>query len=95
VPTAVEGDYEWDQQKAELNRVKHGVTFSEAVIALEDPWAIVVVDEVHGDRDITFGLTPKGVLVVVSTERGRRTRIISARRATNHEEHGYQAQQQR
>jgi len=49
-------------------------------------------DDVHADREVTLGLTARGVLVVVSTERGDRTRIISARRALGHEERGYQAQ---
>jgi hypothetical protein len=90
-PTVIEGDYEWDEQKAALNLFKHGVSFPEAILALEDPHAIVTADDAHADREVTLGLTPKGVLVVVSTERGDHTRIISARRASNHEERGYQA----
>jgi uncharacterized protein len=93
VPTIIEGDYEWDEQKAALNMAKHGVTFPEAVLALEDPRAIVTADAARADREVTLGLTAKGVLVVVSTERGDRTRIISARRASNHEERGYEANQ--
>ena len=91
VPTVVEGDYEWDEQKAALNLVKHGVSFPEAILALEDPQAIVTADDAYAERDVTLGLTPRSVLVVVSTERGDHTRIISARRASNHEERSYQA----
>jgi uncharacterized DUF497 family protein len=91
VPTVVEGDYEWNEQKAAQNQLKHGVSFPEAVLALED--------RTPSRRQTTptrigrspFGLTPRGVLVVVSTERRDRTRIIRARRATHHEERGYQA----
>ena len=90
VPTVIEGDYEWDQAKAGQNVSKHGVTFQESILALEDPHALTVADEAHGDREVTFGLTPRGVLVVVTTERRDRTRIISARKATSHEERGYQ-----
>ena len=89
--TVVEGDYEWDEQKAAQNLAKHGVTFPEAILALEDLGAVTVADVVHHDRDVTFGLTPKGLLVVVSTERGERTRIVSARKATPHETRNYQA----
>ena len=92
MPTVVEGDYEWDEQKAALNGAKHRVSFPEAILALEDPYAVTFADEAHVDREVTLGLAAKGVLVVVSTERGDRTRIISARRATGHEERGYQAQ---
>ncbi len=92
MPTVVEGDYEWDEEKAALNRGKHVVSFPEAVLALEDPYAMTFADDVHADREVTLGLAARGVLVVVSTERGDRTRIISARRALGHEERGYQAQ---
>ena len=91
VPAVIEGDYEWDEQKAALNLIRHEVSFPEAILALEDLHAIVTADDAHAEREVTLGLTPKGVLVVVSTERGDRTRIISARRASNHEERGYQA----
>lgn len=90
----IEGDYEWNEEKAAQNVSKHGVTFPEAVLALEDPHALTVADEAHGDREVTFGLTARGVLVVVTTERHARTRIISARKATNHEERGYEAHRQ-
>jgi hypothetical protein len=72
VPTVIEGDYEWDEQKAALNLVKHGVSSPEAILALEDPHAIVTADDTHAERDVTLGLTPKGVVVVVSTDRSDR-----------------------
>ena len=36
--------FEWDPQKADLNRRKHGVTFDEASTAFGDPLAILVQD---------------------------------------------------
>jgi uncharacterized DUF497 family protein len=36
VATVVHGDFEWDEEKAAANRVKHGVTFEEALLALKD-----------------------------------------------------------
>ena len=40
---------EWDPAKARANLHKHGVRFADAVIALEDPRAISVRDEM--DRE--------------------------------------------
>ena len=35
-------EYEWDPDKAELNRRKHGVDFADAVLALEDEQALTI-----------------------------------------------------
>jgi uncharacterized DUF497 family protein len=91
MPTVIEGDYEWDEDKARRNVEKHGVAFPEAVLALEDPHAFTIEDSVHQERDLTVGLSARGVLVVVSAERRDRTRIISARKAMKHEELSYEA----
>jgi len=34
--------YEWDPNKAELNRRKRGVDFADAVLALEDEQALTI-----------------------------------------------------
>lgn len=91
MPTVIEGDYEWDIGKAVANVAKLGVSFFDAIFALEDHDAITVADDEHVDRAVTIGLSANGLLVVVSAERGDRIRIISARKATSHEERGYQA----
>jgi uncharacterized DUF497 family protein len=45
VPTAVSGDYEWSESKAEASLVKHGVSFDEAAAALDsDPDEVAVRD---------------------------------------------------
>ena len=36
---------EWDRQKADANRSKHGIEFSDAAIALSDELAITRTDE--------------------------------------------------
>jgi len=75
--------FEWDTKKALANVRKHGVPFHEAASVFGDPLAITFDDPDHSEleqRDLTFGLSLKGRLIVVShTERGDRTRIISAR----------------
>jgi uncharacterized DUF497 family protein len=76
-------EFEWDPKKATANVQKHDVTFQEAATVFGDPLAITFEDPDHStdeNRYITFGLSLQKRLIVVShTERGNRTRIISAR----------------
>lgn len=88
-------DFEWDDQKAATNERKHGVTFYEAETAFSDPWARVIPDPDHSDQEERFILLgmdlASRVLTVVHCERhgGSVIRIISARKATKHEEKAY------
>lgn len=86
--------FEWDRQKAETNRRKHGVDFADAVSVLEDPSALTLDDEGKDEeRFVTIGMDSLGrVLVVVYTWRGERVRIISARRAIRSERREYEAE---
>lgn len=86
MPTVVHGDFEWDADKADLNVAKHGVTFEEAVAARLDPLAIDFDDLASPENVVTLAASPRGAIpYVITTERGDRIRVISARRATNHE----------
>lgn len=82
-------EFEWDPDKAARNIAKHGVAFSEAATVFGDPLALTFFDPDHSndeDRYLTFGDSIEGRLLVVShTDRGNRTRIISARVATRRE----------
>jgi uncharacterized protein len=85
--------FEWDDDKAEANRRKHGVSFVEAASAFFDGLGLVQPDEVHSDeepRQLLLGRSDRGrILVVAYTERADRLRIISARRATALEREDY------
>lgn len=86
-------DYEWDKAKARSNRKKHGTSFADAVVVLEDEQAITVPDDnPNEERFITIGMDAFGqVLVVVYTWRGEETiRIVSARKATRAERQQYE-----
>jgi len=85
---------EWDPQKESSNLKKHGVSFIEAVTALEDELALTVEDDhPHERRFITIGRGETGrVLVVVYTHRGAAIRIISARKTTAREQKAYEEQ---
>jgi len=39
--------FEWDENKAQSNFVKHGVTFSEAVTIFADPYLLFTEDSKH------------------------------------------------
>lgn len=81
--------FEWDSDKAEENRQKHGVSFDEATSVFGDPLAATGRDPDHSvgeERSVTFGISSSGRLLVVShTERGDTIRIINARLMTGAE----------
>lgn len=87
--------YEWDPAKATANRRKHGVRFSEAIVALEDPLSGTMVEpDSNGEpRWVSVGIDGSGrVLVTVFAMRGAVLRIISSRLATRSERRRYQEQ---
>jgi hypothetical protein len=91
VPTVVYGDFEWDEAKAKANEAKHGVSFEEGAQAFTDPYSVDFEDADHHDRLVTVALSPRErMLCVVTTARGSRTRIISARSASTHERRIYE-----
>ncbi len=85
---------EWDPRKAKSNFEKHGVSFEEGATALSDPMAATGADPDHSiteQRYVTFGVSEKGRLLVVShTEKGDTIRIISARKAGRGERKVYE-----
>ena len=79
--------FEWDDAKAEYNRREHRVTFEDACLVFSDPFAHTETDDdPDEERDDTIGAGANGLLFVVSTLRGSRIRIISARRASTREQ---------
>jgi len=86
-------EFEWHRAKAEANLRTHGVSFGLAETVFKDPFAIELVDdrEDYGEeRFVIVGMAEGHVLLFVAyTEREGRIRIISARRATQHEQDEY------
>jgi uncharacterized DUF497 family protein len=85
-------EFEWDDDKAASNLVKHGVAFADAARLFDDIHALHFIDRSmnHGEeRLIGVGMVNGIVLTVVYTERGERIRLISARKATRHEQRSY------
>jgi uncharacterized DUF497 family protein len=86
--------FEFDPPKARTNLRKHGVSFAHAEQALRDPMAVTIEDpDVQNEqRFVTLGMDALGrVLVVIHTQRGERTRLISARKASRGEADRYHA----
>lgn len=84
-------EFEWDEEKEQLNIKKHGISFATAAKVFGDIDRIEIYDEVHSideDRYITIGWA-EDVLFVVYTERSPRIRLISARIATVEERRMY------
>jgi uncharacterized DUF497 family protein len=87
--------FEWDEEKALRNRVKHRVSFEEACTVFDDPLAVTTGDPRHStteDRFVTVSTSAEGrLLVVAHTDRENRIRLISARRATAGERRHYES----
>ncbi|HVQ38143.1 MAG TPA: BrnT family toxin [Pyrinomonadaceae bacterium] len=84
----------WDERKAARNLKKHEVPFDEAAAVFSDPLFVIAKDEDHSmeeKRFIILGESNAGRLLVVAyAERGKDTRIISAREATPRERKNYE-----
>jgi len=80
--------YEWDIGKNQLNQIKHGISFEDAKLIF-DAGHLTAIDnrKAYAEiRKISIGkIFEMLIIVVVHTDRKRKTRIISARRA-NHKE---------
>ena len=86
--------FQWDDEKDERNRRKHGVDFDEAATTFYDPLARVQLDEAHSQEEERYVLLARSergrFLVTVFTQRGEDIRIISSRRATRREVKAYE-----
>lgn len=86
--------FEWDARKALTNKLKHGVSFEEAMTIFSDPLARIFDDPDHSItefREIMIGLSQKQrLLLACFTERGHAIRIVSARKATKLERQDYE-----
>jgi uncharacterized DUF497 family protein len=96
-------NFEWDEDKAQRNLRKHGVSFDDAALVLADEdgdrFHVEEFDEQHRageDRYVTTASHPddRSIVLLVawtdrSTDQAKVTRIISARAATPAERRRY------
>ncbi len=85
----------WDDDKAEVNRRKHGIGFSEASTVFSDEDGLLIYDPDHSeseDRFVLLGMSSALRILVVChcyRENDEQIRIISARKATKNETSTY------
>ncbi len=87
--------FEWHDGKARSNIRDHEVSFEEAALALDDDLALDDIDDSldYGEERLKLiGMAQGQLLAVVFTTRGKRIRIISARKADRHEQDDYYRQ---
>lgn len=83
--------FQWDDRKRISNLHKHGIDFRDAATMFVDDTVLMEDDrfEYGETRFVSLGLLRGRVIVVVYTEHGDVTRIISARKATKYEQDIY------
>ena len=83
--------FEWDENKNTINKIKHHISFEEAETVFYDDLALMIDDPDHSqdeERFIILGMSSKAnLLIVCHCYRASDTviRIISARKATKTE----------
>ena len=84
--------FEWDEDKNELNKIRHGVSFQEAETVFDDKNAVFLYDSQHSVDEERFIIIGQDSLfrelTVCHCYRGADeniVRIISARKATKNE----------
>ena len=90
--------FEWDDQKSQMNARKHGVSFELAKEVFADPLHVARLDHRYSyfeERWITLGSTKNRQILVVAnvffTDEGEEViRIISAREANRSERSFYE-----
>lgn len=83
--------FEWDENKNQTNKQKHGIGFEEAQTVFYDDNAILFDDPEHSEEEERFliiGITSNEKICIVShcyRENDKKIRLISARKATKSE----------
>ena len=90
--------YEWDEGKNALNIAKHGLDFTDAWRAIEDPRRITFADgrkDYGEERLVTIGRVEEEIVAVAChTDRSGAVRIISLRKASKKERGVYYGKSQ-
>jgi uncharacterized protein len=85
--------FEWDDDKARTNLVKYKISFEAGCLVFDDPQ---MIDEPDDDPDEeryrATGLVMGNLISVLYTEREKRYRIISVRKASPNERKDYVSQ---
>jgi uncharacterized protein len=86
-------NFEWDDDKNDVNRQKHGVDFVEAMLIFEND--VLTAEDTRQDygerRFRSIGLVDGNCFVVVHTRRGDAMRLISAWKGGTDERENYRS----
>jgi uncharacterized DUF497 family protein len=88
---SVDGRFEWDEEKAQINLREHDLAFDEILPVFDDPYILEFYDDSHSTavEDRLWGIgSLHGILLLYLcyTERNDRTRVYSVRKARPREE---------
>ena len=87
--------FDWDENKDQINQIKHGISFDEASTVFYDERALLFDDPEHSEdeeRFLMLGMSEQANLCIVChcyRESETIIRLISARKATKREEARY------
>ena len=79
--------FEYDSNKSDLNKLKHGIDFEEAQALWEDPYAFELPShqKLKEDRFLILGKIKSKHYTAIITYRDANTRIVSVRRSRKEE----------
>jgi uncharacterized DUF497 family protein len=87
--------FEWDPNKSESNKAKHGIDFEQAKALWDSPDRLPErLDSIGEPRWALTAMLDGKLWRAVWTRRGKAIRIISVRRASRREARGYGSQAQ-
>ena len=85
--------FEWDSDKNEINKEKHGLSFEDILVVFDDPFFLERYDYLHSDatedRMVGIGSVIGIAIVTIAFTERQRIRLISARLASPKEEKVY------
>ena len=83
--------FEFDKNKNQTNKEKHGISFDEAKLLWQDKSSLIIPAKTVGDenRFALIGRLNSKCYVAIFTLRGNSYRIISVRRCRKNEEKNY------
>lgn len=85
-------EFEFDEQKSKANKVKHGISFTEAQALWEDADLLEIPARTEDEpRSMVIGRIGDKHWSAVITYRGERVRIISVRRSRKEERELYES----
>lgn len=85
-------DFEFDQIKSEMNKVKHGIDFIEAQLLWMDPERLVIpARNISEERYLMIAATGNMIWSAIYTLRLNKIRLISVRRARQNEKELYKS----